>query len=267
MTNKLGKLKDNLSSMENALVAYSGGVDSTLLLKVAQDVLGDKAVGLIVISPTLSARELKEARDIAVTQGFKLVEKNSQEMELPDFTSNSERRCYFCKDHLYKLLHKYAEQHGFQVLLDGSNTDDLGDYRPGLQAALEQSVRSPLQEAGFTKDEVRQLAKELNLANWDKPSSPCLSSRIPYGTEITFNLLQQVEKAEDFLSVLGFNEFRVRHHGDIARIEIPPQEFNDLIKHRLEIIQIFNDLGYQYVTLDIKGFRSGSLNEGLIDNG
>ena len=188
-------------------------------------------------------------------------------MDLPDFTSNSERRCYFCKDHLYKLLDKYAEQHGFQVLLDGSNADDLSDYRPGLQAALEQSVRSPLQEAGFTKDEIRQLAKELNLPNWDKPSSPCLSSRIPYGTEITFNLLQQVEKAEDFLSVLGFNEFRVRHHGDVARIEIPPQDFNDLIKHRLEIIQNFNDLGYQYVTLDIKGFRSGSLNEGLIDNG
>jgi len=267
MTDKLGKLKDNLSSMENALVAYSGGVDSTLLLKVAQDVLGDKAVGLIVISPTLPARELKEARDIALTQEFKLVEKNSQEMELPDFTSNSERRCYFCKDHLYKLLHKYAEQHGFQVLLDGSNADDLGDYRPGLQAALEQSVRSPLQEAGFTKDEIRQLAKELNLPNWNKPSSPCLSSRIPYGTEITFNLLQQVEKAEDYLSVLGFNEFRVRHHGDVARIEIPPQDFIDLIKHRLEIIQNFNDLGYQYVTLDIKGFRSGSLNEGLIDNG
>jgi uncharacterized protein len=267
MTDKLGKLKDNLSSMENALVAYSGGVDSTLLLKIAQDVLGDKAVGLIVISPTLPARELKEARDIALTQGFKLVEKNSQEMELPDFTSNSERRCYFCKDHLYKLLHKYAEQHGFQVLLDGSNADDLGDYRPGLQAALEQSVLSPLQEAGFTKDEIRQLAKELNLPNWDKPSSPCLSSRIPYGTEITFSLLQQVEKAEDFLSVLGFNEFRVRHHGDIARIEIPPQDFNNLIKHRLEIIQNFKDLGYRYVTLDIKGFRSGSLNEGLIDNG
>ncbi len=253
--------------MENALVAYSGGVDSTLLLKVAQDVLGDKAAGLIVISPTLPARELKEARDIALTQGFKLIEKNSQEMELPDFTSNSERRCYFCKDHLFKLLDKYAEQHGFQVILDGSNADDLSDYRPGLQAALEQSVRSPLQEAGFTKIEIRQLAKELNLPNWDKPSSPCLSSRIPYGTEITLTLLQQVEKAEDFLSVLGFNEFRVRHHGDIARIEIPAQDFNKLIEHRLEINQNFKDLGYIYITLDINGFRSGSLNEGLIDNG
>lgn len=267
MIDKLGKLKNILSSMENALVAYSGGVDSTLLLKVAQDVLGDKAVGLIVISPTLPARELKEARDIAAKQGFKLIEKNSQELELPDFTSNTERRCYFCKDHLFKLLYEYAEQHGFQVILDGSNADDLNDYRPGLQAALEQSVRSPLQEAGFSKREIRQLAKELNLPNWDKPSSPCLSSRIPYGTEITLSLLQQVEKAEDLLSVLGFNEFRVRHHGDIARIEIPAQDFNKLIKHRLEINQNLKNLGFNYVTLDIKGFRSGSLNEGLIDNG
>lgn len=264
---KLGKLKETLSNMENALVAYSGGVDSTLLLKVAQDVLGDKAVGLIVISPTLPARELKEARDIAAMQGFKLIEKNSQELELPDFTSNTERRCYFCKDHLFKLLYEYAEQHGFQVILDGSNADDLNDYRPGLQAALEQSVRSPLQEAGFSKREIRQLAKELNLPNWDKPSSPCLSSRIPYGTEITLSLLHQVEKAEDLLSVLGFNEFRVRHHGDIARIEIPAQDFNKLIKHRLEINQNLKNLGFNYVTLDIKGFRSGSLNEGLIDNG
>lgn len=267
MIDKLGKLKNILSSMENALVAYSGGVDSTLLLKVAQDVLGDKAVGLIVISPTLPARELKEARDIAAKQGFKLIEKNSQELELPDFTSNTERRCYFCKDHLFKLLYEYAEQHGFQVILDGSNADDLNDYRPGLQAALEQSVRSPLQEAGFTKIEIRQLARELNLPNWDKPSSPCLSSRIPYGTEITLSLLQQVEKAEDLLSVLGFNEFRVRHHGDIARIEIPAQDFNKLIEHRLEINQNLKNLGFNYVTLDIKGFRSGSLNEGLIDNG
>jgi len=267
MIDKFAKLKETLSSMENALIAYSGGVDSTLLLKVAQDVLSDKAVGLIVISPTLPARELKEARDIAATQGFKLIEKNSQEMELPDFTSNSERRCYFCKDHLFKLLNEYAEQHSYQVLLDGSNADDLGDYRPGLLAAQEQSVRSPLQEAGFTKIEIRQLAKELNLPNWDKPPSPCLSSRIPYGTEITFSLLQQVEKAEDYLSVLGFNEFRVRHHGDIARIEIPAQDFNKLIKHRLDINQNLKDLGYKYITLDIKGFRSGSLNEGLIDNG
>ncbi len=267
MIDKLGKLKENLSSMENALIAYSGGVDSTLLMKVAQDVLGDRAAGLIVISPTLPGRELIEARDIAATQGFKLIEKNSQEMELPDFTSNSERRCYFCKDHLFKLLNEYAEQHGYHVILDGSNADDLGDYRPGLLAAQEHSVRSPLQEAGFSKGEIRQLAKELNLPNWDKPSSPCLSSRIPYGTEITLSLLQQVERAEDYLSVLGFNEFRVRHHGDVARIEIPPQDFQILLDHRLEIIRSFKDFGYKYITLDIKGFRSGSLNEGLIDNG
>lgn len=267
MIDKLAELKEILSGMENALVAYSGGVDSTLLLKVAHDVLGDRAAGLIVISPTLPDRELKQARDIAATQGFKLIEKNSQEMDLPDFTSNSERRCYFCKDHLFKLLNDYGEQNGYQIILDGSNADDLGDYRPGLLAAQEQSVRSPLQEAGFNKEEIRQLAKELKLSNWDKPSSPCLSSRIPYGTEITLNLLQQLEKAEDYLSVLGFNEFRVRHHGDVARIEILPQDFQKLLDHRLEIVKSFKDYGYKYITLDIKGFRSGSLNEGIIDNG
>ena len=267
MNEKIAKLKEILSSMENALVAYSGGIDSTLLLKVAQDILGDRTAGLIVISPTLPGRELDEARETALYLGFKLIEKFSREMELPVFVANTDRRCYFCKDHRYQMLNEYAAEHGYQNLLDGSNADDLGDYRPGKQAALEQSVRSPLQEAGFTKKEIRNLAQELDLPNWSKPSSACLASRIPYGTEITLDLLKQVEAAENYLSDLGLREYRVRHHHDIARIEIPPQDFNLLIEHRLGINQYFKELGFIYVTLDIKGFRSGSLNEGMINNG
>jgi len=267
MNEKFAKLKEIISSMDNALVAFSGGIDSTLVLKVAHDVLGDKTAGVIVLSPTLPARELDKAREIAQKLGVHLVELTSNEMELKNFTSNTERRCYFCKDHLYHILHEYAAEHGYQDLLDGNNADDLGDYRPGQQAAREQSVRSPLQEASFTKKDIRELAHDLELPNWNKPASACLSSRIPYGTEINLDLLQQIENSENILNDLGFNEFRVRHHGDIARIEIPPNDFNLLITHRLKIDQKFKDLGFIYVTLDIKGFRSGSLNEGLITHG
>lgn len=267
MNDKLTGLKKILSGMENAIVAYSGGVDSTLLLKIARDVIGEGAIGLIVISPTLPQRELAEAREIASLLGFQLIEVSSQEMELPAFTENSERRCYFCKDHRYRMLNRYASENGYQNLLDGGNADDLGDYRPGLQAAQEQSVRSPLQEAGLTKHEIRQLARELNLPNWNKPSSACLASRIPYWTEITPSLLQQVEDAENLLFKLGFREFRVRHHDQIARLELPPAEFEKLLRHRLEIVEAFQDLGFAYITLDLKGFRSGSLNEGISSHG
>jgi uncharacterized protein len=267
MNEKHSLLKNLLSGMESVLVAYSGGVDSTLLLKIARDVLGDRAAGLIVISPTLPKRELKEAREIAREHGFQLIEAASREMDLPSFTTNSERRCYFCKDHRYRMLNQYAAENGYQNLIDGGNADDLGDYRPGLQAAQEQKVRSPLQEVGFSKSEIRELARELNLPNWNKPSSACLASRIPYGTEITPSLLHQVEIAENYIFELGFTEFRVRHHGEIARIEINPENFEKLINHRLDIIQALKDLGFLYITLDLKGFRSGSLNEGISTHG
>jgi len=263
MNKKFTELKKILGEMNSALIAYSGGVDSTLLLLAAKTVLGDKAAGLIVISPTLPDRELDEAREIAAAMDLTLIEIESDEMELPDFTANSERRCYFCKAHRYQMLNEFASKNGYTSLLDGSNADDLGDFRPGLQAAQEQSVRSPLQEVGYTKIEIRKLARELGLPNWNKPSSACLASRIPYGTNISSDLLKQIEEAENFLFDLGFREFRVRHHGEVARIEIPPDDFDKLITRRTDINQAFKKLGFLYVTLDIGGFRSGSLNEGI----
>jgi len=247
--------------MESAVVAYSGGVDSTFLVKIAQDVLGDSVTAVIMISPTLPKRELEDARKIAGNLGIKLVETESREMDLPDFLANSSQRCYFCKDHSYDLLNKYAAENNIQNMIDGSNADDVSDHRPGQQAALEQGVRSPLREAGLTKQEIRKLARTHNLPNWDKPSSACLSSRIPYGTKITPSLLKQVEEAEEFLLKLGFDELRVRHHGDIARIEVSTTVFDQVMENRSDIINFFKKLGFSYTTLDLTGFRSGSMNE------
>ena len=261
MEKKEAQLKSILSSMKNLLVAFSGGVDSTLLLKIAQDVLGDQVTAVIVTGPTLPEKELHQAREIATELGIPLVEMESQEMGLPEFQANTTRRCYFCKDHRYKKLKIYAKEHNFQTIIDGGNADDLSDHRPGQKAALEQGIRSPLQEAGFTKQDIRTIAKKTNLPNWDKPSSACLASRIPYGTEITPKLLNQVEGAEDFLADLGFNQLRVRHHGNIARIEIPQEVFNQVLSHREEILTAFKNLGFTYTTLDLNGFRSGSMNE------
>ena len=261
MKQKMDQLKTILSSMGSVIVAYSGGIDSTFLVKIAQDILGDSVTAVIMISPTLPKRELEDARKIAGNLGIKLVETESQEMDLPDFLANSRQRCYFCKDHSYDLLNKYAADNNIQNMIDGSNADDVSDHRPGQQAALEQGVRSPLQEAGLTKEEIRKLARTLNLPNWDKPASACLSSRIPYGIKITPSLLKQIEEAEEFLFNLGFHELRVRHHGDIARIEVPLVVFDQVMENRSEIINYFTELGFSYTTLDLTGFRSGSMNE------
>ena len=261
MTNKLKELKGILSNQENALVAYSGGVDSTLLLKISQEVLGDQVTAVIVDSPSLPRTELIKAREIAENIGVQLVEMLSEEMTLPDFLANTSQRCYFCKDHSYQTLNKFAKENGFQQILDGSNLDDMSDHRPGQIAAQEQGIRSPFQEVGLTKAEIRALAREMDLPNWDKPSSACLASRIPYGTKISSELLDQVEKAENYLAELGFLRLRVRHHGEIARIEVPEESFDQVIKQRSLIIAALEKIGFSYITLDIKGFRSGSMNE------
>ncbi len=247
--------------MDKVLAAYSGGVDSTFLVKTAQDVLGDKVTAVIVISPTLPKRELNEARELARQLDIQLVEMESQEMTLPEFLENTPQKCYFCKDHRFILLRNFAAENNFHHILDGSNADDLSDHRPGQQAALEQGVRSPLQEVGLTKNEIRELARKMGLPNWDKPSSACLASRIPYGMKITTALLKEIEEAEDFLFRLGFHQLRVRHHGKLARIEVPPELFDQVMENHSEIIKAFEGLGFSYTTLDLKGFRSGSMNE------
>jgi uncharacterized protein len=261
MNEKIDHLQDILRSLDPFLVAYSGGVDSTLLLKIAQDTLQKDATAVIVDSPTLPRSELEDAKKITAELGINLIEIQSSEMSLPEFLDNSSQRCYYCKDHRYQMLSDFAVEKGFKNIIDGSNHDDLSDHRPGQKAAIKNKVRSPLQEAGFTKTEIRELAREKGLLNWNKPSSACLASRIPYGTKITPDLLNQVEQAEDFLSSLGYKEFRVRHHGDIARIEVPATEFDRILQQRSVIFDALEEVGFSYITLDIKGFRSGSMNE------
>lgn len=261
MKGKVERLRQIVKSLDPFLIAFSGGVDSTLLIKIAQETLEGEISGVIVDSPTLPRSELDEARKIAADLKVNLIEMRSQEMELPEFQSNTPQRCYFCKDHRYRMLSQFAAENGYKNILDGSNHDDLSDHRPGQKAAEENNVRSPLQEAGFTKTEIRQLAKELGLSNWDKPSSACLASRIPYSTPITIELLIQVERAEDYLSSLGLTDFRVRYHGEIARIEVPVGSFDKVLQKRVEIVNTLEEIGFSYVTLDMKGFRSGSMNE------
>ncbi len=261
---KLAKLQDILSGMGSVLVAYSGGVDSVLLLKVATDTLGERAVGAIGVSASLAGDEYKEAIEIAEQIGARVIEVKTEEFDNPNYLSNPTNRCYFCKSELYGKLHPLAQQLGLAWVADGTNVDDLGDYRPGLQAANEQDVRHPLQEAGLKKAEIRELSQKFDLPTWDKPAMPCLSSRFPYGTFITIDSLSQVERGERVLRRLGFREMRVRHHNDVARIEVDASEIERLFALREEIVAEFKKIGYAYVTLDLQGFRRGSLNEKLL---
>ncbi|HBM80920.1 MAG TPA: ATP-dependent sacrificial sulfur transferase LarE [Clostridiaceae bacterium] len=260
---KLTKLKDILKDMKSVVIAFSGGVDSTFLLKVASEVLKGRVMAVTASSSTFPKREMNEAINFAKSIGAKHSVVNSEELNIEGFSKNPKNRCYYCKKELFSKIGQIAKKEGFDFVADGANADDTGDYRPGMDAARELGVRSPLLEAGMTKNDIRMLSKQMNLPTWDKPSFACLSSRVPYGQEITRQKLMMIDKSEQYLLDIGFRQVRVRHHGDIARIEVAPEErvkFFDL-KVMDDVYKKLKEIGFNYVTLDLKGYRTGSMNE------
>lgn len=260
---KYDALRRIIGEMESVVVAYSAGVDSTLVLRVAHDVLGERVVAATGLSDTYPEEEMAEARELAREIGAEHVMIRTEELTDPRYAMNSHQRCFFCKNELYSRLRAVADQRGLKHVIDGTNADDLGDHRPGLRAARNLGVRSPLQEAGFTKAEIREASAELGLRTWDKPAFACLSSRFPYGTPITIEKLRQVADAERALRKLGFRNFRVRHHDPVARLEVDVDDFARVIELHEQIVQAVRAAGYRYVALDLQGYRRGSLNEGL----
>ena len=258
-------LKENMKKRGSAAIAFSGGVDSTFLVKVAHEVLGDKMIAVTATSSTYPERELKEAIKYAKDMGVKHLIISSEELDIEGFASNPTNRCYYCKKELFTKINAIAKENGVQYVFDGSNIDDDGDYRPGMQAARELEVISPLKEAKLTKDDIRELSKDLGLPTWNKPAFACLSSRFPYGNEITAPKLKMVDEAEQFLLDMGIRQVRVRHHGEIARIEVAPEErvqfFDVEVMDRIG--ERFKKIGFTYVTLDMLGYRTGSMNEVL----
>jgi len=263
LADKHARLRGLIADCGSALVCYSGGVDSTLLLKVAHDVLGERCVAMVAMSPTMAASERKAALEIAAQIGARTQVTESHELSRPEFRMNPKDRCYHCKDELLDLARPMAEQLGLREILLGTNTDDLGDYRPGLQAAQDHGARQPLVDASLTKAEVRELSKQLGLSTWDKPQLACLSSRFPYGTEITPERLRQVDGLEDGLRELGFRQVRARWHGEVARLELEPSEIVRAADPdvRAAIVKLGRELGFTFVALDLAGFSSGSLNQ------
>ncbi|MEM1392014.1 MAG: ATP-dependent sacrificial sulfur transferase LarE [Cyanobacteria bacterium P01_A01_bin.80] len=262
---KLEQLKALFKEMEQAIIAYSGGVDSTLVAKIAYDILGDKALAVTAMSPSLLPEELEDAKIQAAIIGIRHQIVETHEMDNPNYTSNPINRCYFCKSELHDTLKPLANKLGYPYVIDGVNADDLHDYRPGIQAAKERGARSPLAEVGVSKVEVRQISQHLGLSWWDKPAQPCLSSRFPYGEEITVTKLQRVGRAEIYLRKLGWDNLRVRSENDTARIEIPPEQIqNFVVNTDLKLlVSTFQEFGFIYVTLDLEGYRSGKLNQVL----
>jgi uncharacterized protein len=252
-----------LAEHRRLLVAFSAGVDSTFLLKAAHMALGEKAIALTASSASAPPGEIDAARAFASRLGCRHVVLDSHELDNPSFAQNPVNRCFFCKDELYRICRAEAGKLGIETIVDGTNLDDLQDHRPGLKAASEWGVRHPLVEAGMTKEDIRRYSRQLDLPTWDKPSSPCLSSRFPYGTEISLERLKLIGNCELFMKELRFREFRVRYHGDLARLEIGQNEIDRLWERstRDAIVKRFKELGFRFVTIDLQGFRSGSLNE------
>jgi len=263
---KFARLKGIFRSMGRVVVAYSGGVDSTLLLRVAKESLGEEhVIAVTALSPLFPERELTGAKKMAQEMGLKHILIESNELEIEGFSKNPLNRCYFCKKELFEEMQNLARKEAISFVVEGSTLDDEMDHRPGRRAIQELGIRSPLQEARFTKEDVRELSRTLGLPTWDKPSFACLASRFPYGEEITPEGLRMVDEAENFLFSLGFKQVRVRHYQSLARIEVYPEEMSRLMNGSLreKVVNCLKKIGYRYVTLDLQGFRSGSMNEVL----
>jgi len=262
---KAGRLREILSGYQSVLIAFSGGVDSAYLAIAAADALGNRALAVTADSPSYPDTHRQLALTVARDFGFPHEVIHTAELDRPEYRANPANRCYYCKDELYGRLAAIARERGMAVVVDGNNADDRGDYRPGRQAAREHGVKSPLDEAELTKEDIRELARAAGLASWDEPASACLSSRIPYGHEVTDERLRQIERAEGVLRDLGFRIFRVRHHDDTARLEIAKAEMPRALDPdvNVRLVSALKALGYQYVSLDLQGYRLGSLNEAL----
>lgn len=268
---KYERLKEELKSAESALVAFSGGVDSSLLLRVAADVLGDRVKAVIVDSPLFSRQEIQAARKLAADLKVDLMTVQVNSLEVPGVVKNTDQRCFYCKFSFFSRLKEVAREIGLKEVareiglnkvLEGSNLDDAADYRPGRKALKELGIYSPLAEAGLTKAEIRRLARYIGLSNWNKPQAACLASRIPYGQPLDRSILEKIEKGEKIIRQQGFSQVRLRHHGEIARIEIDQAEFRLWLKPKIKekVVANLKKLGYRYVTLDLDGYRTGSLN-------
>lgn len=266
LAGRLAACLDAIRRMQRVVVAFSAGVDSTLLLALAVDTLGPANVlAAVGISPSLPAEERQAARRIAEQIGAELVEVTTEELDDPRYAANPAERCYFCKHDLFGRLDELAKRRGFETVLSGANADDTGDFRPGMRAGLELGVRSPLMEAGLTKAQIRELSRHMKLPTWDKPAMACLASRVPYGQSITAERLGRIEQAERAIRKLGFRQVRVRDHDQVARIEVPADDLPGLLELRIEVAAAMKQAGYAYATMDLLGFRSGSANEVLPD--